>query len=803
MKKYKIIAGVIGTLIVVGIFSFLFLRNLVLKSLPDYNADLSLSKLKNKVEIIRDKFAVPHVYAENEYDLFFAQGFLHAQDRLFQMDIYRRVGEGRLSEIIGTKTLKFDSLFRTIGMKEIAVNLNKHISPTSRKIIEAYADGVNAYIENQKGKYPVEFDVLDYTPEKWEPYQSIMISRLMAWELNISWLSDLALGEITSRFGEEMAKDIYPTYPENGPFIIPKEIEKKNLSFFDNNLMKNEIDFREAFGFAGTHIGSNAWAVSKNKSATGGALLASDPHLTLSQPAKWYEIHLVGGEYDVAGMSLPGTPTIVIGQNKNIAWGVTNIMADDADFFLLKTDSLDENKYLYENNSARFEIKYEIIKVKDSASINLKIEKSRFGPIINNVHKVKNQINGYKIAMRWTGQDMSDELFGIALINKAKNWNEFLNGVKHFTVPGQNFVYCDKDGNIGYSPGVRLPIRPQNTLTLPFPGWTSEYEWKGFVPFDELPKYFNPKENIIVTANNKTINNFPYHISNLWENGSRSTRIREKLLSKDKISVEDFKNLQNDRFSHFAKNITPFIVNAFDSVEIKNESVAKAIEYFKNWDFQIKQNDVTSAIFQVTINRILKNLFEDEMGDELLKSYVHLSNIPQRVLLTMFQKGESPWFDNIKTIEKETMDEMLRKSVSDAITELNEKLGGDLKTWQWGRLHKLTFKHLFGESFPMDVVFNVGPFEVGGDATTVNKGEFRYDTSYAMTVGPSNRRIVNFADIDASISVITTGQSGQPYSDHYKDQVAMWLNGEYHPMPITKKKILEIAKYKSNLIPKK
>lgn len=803
MKKYKIIFGTLGTLVIVGVITFLFLRNFVLKSLPDYNADVELRGLNSNVEIIRDKFAIPHVYAKSEEDLFFAQGFLHAQDRLFQMDIYRRIGEGRLSEIIGAKGLKYDSLFRTVGMKKIALKLEQQISPESKKIILAYSNGVNAYIENQKGKYPVEFDILDYAPEKWLPYQSIMISRLMAWELNISWLSDLALGEITAQYGEEMAREIYPTYPENGPFIIPEKLKGKNLSFFKNNLMQNELDFRDAFGFSGTHIGSNAWVVSKNKSTTGGALLASDPHLTLMQPAKWYEIHLTGGNYDVAGMSLPGTPTIVLGQNKNIAWSTTNIMADDADFFLLKQDSANPKKYLYENGSRDFEIRFDTITVKDSASVVLEIWNSHFGPIINNVHKVNGKIDEYKIAMRWTGQEMSDEMLAISNINKAKNWDEFLNGVKYFTVPGQNFVYADKDGNIGYSPGVKLPIRPTNSITLPFPGWTSQYEWKGFVPFEELPKYFNPTEGFIATANNKTIQDFPYHISNLWESGSRSERIREKLLSKDKLSVQDMKDLQYDYFSHFARRLTPFIVNAFDSTKINNPRVEKAVVYFKNWNFTMKKEDVPTALFQVTLKHILKNIFEDEMGDELLKNYTHLSNIPYRVLLTLFEKGESVWFDNIKTPQKENLNEMLRKSVADAIAELDLNLGGEMKTWQWGKIHQLNFKHLFGDTKPLDLVFNVGPFEVGGDATTVNKGEFRLDTVYSMTVGPSNRRIINFADIDATESVITTGQSGQPYSEHYSDQVLLWLNGQYHEMPITKEKILKIAKYKSSLKPKK
>ncbi|MBI2429773.1 MAG: penicillin acylase family protein [Ignavibacteriales bacterium] len=793
MKKTKVVLGIffsLSALVVVGYFA---LRYLVTKSFPEYDGELQLSGLHNPVKIYRDDYGVPHIFAQDEHDAFFAQGYVHAQDRLWQMDLSRRAGEGRLSEILGTQTIKFDKMLKTIGFKQIAEQLEMQISPVSREILSSYAEGVNAYIRSKKGKYPVEFDMLNYEPEEWKPLHSLMIARLMAWELNISWHVDVVLGELVATLGEEKAKEIFPTYPENGPVIVAHSLTKKNISPL-KQLTSVHNEFKQFFGTTGTHIGSNAWAVSPGKSASGYAMLANDPHLGLGLPAKWYEIHLSGGTVNVAGVSLPGAPLVIIGHNADVAWGFTNVMADDADFYLERIDSLGAEQYFYNGEWREIQVSHDTIFVKDSAFVPIEIKKTIHGPAINEIYPLEKFVSSDFITMKWTGYEMSDELLGLYLVNTSRNWQSFLKGVREFTVPGQNFVYADTKGNIGYKPGVRLPKRTHDNPTLPVPGWTGEYEWQGFVPFDDLPSLFNPPEGFIATANNKTTNSAKYHIANLWEPPSRIQRIRAVLQSKNNLDLADFKQLQNDYFSYFAKDITPAIVSAHSGSSPADKRLETVLNYFKNWNFTLSKEDVPTTIFEVFFNHLIKNIYSDEMGSDLFRQYIFLANIPYRVTMKLLNDTSSVWFDDITTPQKETRDEIIRKSLEDALNDLTQRLGSDIKEWRWGKLHTLTLKHPFGSVKVLEPVFNIGPIEVGGSGTTVNNGEYHLTSPYEMTLGPSMRTIVDFSNINGAMSVIPSGQSGQPLHEHYADQIPMWKNGEYHPMPFDEQAVSQQSK---------
>ncbi|MEW6061306.1 MAG: penicillin acylase family protein [Bacteroidota bacterium] len=793
MKKTRIIFGIVFVFIVLSVVGFFALKYLVTKSFPTYDGELHLQGLHNPVTIYRDEFGVPHIVAENEHDAFFAQGFVHAQDRLWQMDLARRAGEGRLSEILGTRTIKFDKLLKTIGFKRIAEQLEKQISPKSREILQAYADGVNTCIRLQKGKYPIEFDMLNYEPEVWKPVHSLMIARLMAWELNISWHVDVVLGELVARFGEEKAKEVFPTYPENAPVIVTHSFNVHDLEPLQRFATLHQ-QFKQFFGTTGTHIGSNAWAVSSAKSASGAAMLANDPHLGLSQPAKWYEIHLSAGAFNVVGVSLPGTPLVIIGHNSNIAWGLTNVMADDADFYLEKADSLGADRYYYRNEWKEMEIIHDTIVVKDSASVPITIKKTLHGPAINEIYPLDHFASSNLITMRWTGFEMSDELLGIYRVNAASDWQSFLNGVREFSVPGQNFVYADAKGNIGFKPGVRLPKRNYNNPTLPVPGWTGEYEWSGFISFDDLPQLFNPPEGFVATANNKTSNSVAYHISNLWEPPSRIQRIREVLQSKTTLDIADFKQLQNDYYSHFAHDVTPFIVNAYRTTPVHDQRLETVLNYFQNWNYQYSKDDVPTTIFETFFNHLLRNTYLDEMGENLFHQYIFLANVPYRVTMTLLNDSTSQWFDNTATEQRETRDDIIRKSLQDAITDLSNRLGNDVREWRWGRVHTLTLRHPFGGIKVLESIFNIGPMEVGGSGTTVNNGEYHFTLPYEMTLGPSMRKIVDFANINDALSVLPSGQSGQPLHPHYADQTPLWNNGEYHLLPIDRSVVEQQSK---------
>ncbi len=798
--KLKIFLGIAGSLTIIALVTVVILRYLVTKSFPTVDGELRVAGLESDVTIQRDDYGVPHIAAKNEHDLFFAQGYVHAQDRLWQMDISRRAGQGRLSEILGSSALKFDRLFRTVGLLRIAEKLEQNLHPDSRRVLEAYSDGVNAFIESHHGKYPIEFDMLNYSPEKWKPVHSLLVARLMAWELNISWYTDLVLGDLYKTLGEEKAREIFPTYPENAPVIVPKDLHAKYLSQDMMRLIDVDMEFRKFFGTTGTHIGSNAWVVGPEKSVSGKAMLASDPHLGFSTPSKWYEVHLRGGEMNVAGVSLPGTPMIVIGHNQRIAWGLTNVMADDADFYIEMTNSSGE--YFFKDTWRPMTVVQDTIFVKDSSSVILVTKSTHHGPVINDVNAAGSMTKDVLMTMRWTGQDVSDELYSLILINKAKDWTEFKNGVKEFTVPGQNFVYADINGNIGYVAGVRLPIRSAQNPTLPMPGWTGQYDWTGFVPFEQLPSLYNPPQHYIATANNKmTDRTFPYHISNLWEPPSRIQRIDEMLGKQEKFTAEDFKHMQGDYFSHFAAEMTPYILHAYDSVAVPDIEVQTALSYFRNWHFRFSGDDVPTTLFHVFFTHLLRNIFLDKMGEAMFLKYIFIANIPYRVVPVLMHNPSSDWFDDKSTPQIETRDVIIRRSLEQAIQELKASLGGEMKTWQWGLIHTITFRHPLGSHPPLGVVFNIGPFPIGGSGTTVNNGEYYLADPYQVTLGPSTRQIVDFSDLDGALSVIPTGQSGQPMHEHYSDQTPLWLSGEYHTMPLDSAHVAAATRHTLRLLP--
>jgi penicillin amidase len=792
MRKLKIAIGIALSLAALSVVLFFVLRYLVTKSFPEYSGSVAAASIREGVTIRRDHFGVPHISASNEYDLFFAQGYVHAQDRLWQMDLTRRAGEGRLSEILGPSTVKFDKMLKSVGFKMIAEKLQRQLHPKSAEILNAYTAGVNEFIRTHKGRYPIEFDMLNYEPEEWSPVHSLMIARLMAWELNISWHADVVLGELIARLGEEKAAKVFPTYPENGPVIAEGKIDARRMEPLQQFASVHN-QFKEFFGTSGTHIGSNSWAIAPKRSASGRAVLANDPHLGLSLPAKWYEVHLNGGAVNVAGVSLPGTPMVILGHNPRVAWGFTNVMADDADFYFERTDSLGGDTYLYKNEWKPIEITEDTVWVKDSAYVPITIRRTHHGPAVNEIYPLDTITSSDFITMRWTGFEMSDELFALYLVNTSHDWQSFLNGVKQFTVPGQNFVYADIDGNIGFHPGVRLPKRVDSNPTIPFRGWTGEHEWQGFIPFEQLPSSFNPPEGYIATANNKTAAGLPYHITNLWEPPSRIQRIREMLNAKPLLDVNDCRRIQNDEFSHFAKEMTPFILSAFAAVPPTDRSLATAVNYFRNWNYLLSKNDVPTTIFEVFFQHLNRNIYRDEMGEELYRQYIVLANIPYRVTPALLNDTGSVWFDDVSTSDRETRDEIIRKSLNEAVEELTKTLGPSMKDWRWGRIHTLTLKHPFGGIDVLKSIFNVGPFEVGGSGTTVNNGEYHFTAPYEMTLGPSMRKIIDFADVNGALSVIPSGQSGQPLHDHYSDQTPLWKNGEYHTLPLDPDAVAKIS----------
>ncbi|MFZ1518111.1 MAG: penicillin acylase family protein [Ignavibacteriaceae bacterium] len=794
MRKWKkIFIGLSLTFLVTFVIAGWIFYNMLNSSLPQYSGEIHSNQIKSSIEVYRDSFAVPYIIAENDEDAAFALGFLHAQERMFTMDLIRRAGEGRLSEILGEKAIPFDKMFRTVGIsRNIKKNLSRYDSNVMN-ILQAYSNGVNTLLKEREGNYGIEFDVLGYQPERWKPLHSLIVIKMMAWELNISWWTDLSFAELIQKLGEEKVLEILPDYPQNAPTIIADNF--KHLPLINSSLAETDKVFRNFIGWTGTHIGSNNWVVNASKSVSGKPIIANDPHLAFSAPGKWYAAVIKSKNWNASGVTLPGVPGVVIGKGENISWVLTNVMNDDSDFYVEKLDS-SKTKYFVDGQWQNLQIIKDTIKVKDGKDFAIEIKETHRGPIISSIHPYKfvyndDDIDVPPISMRWSGNEFSDEMLAFYKINKAKNWNEFRDGVKYFGIPGQNFVYADAQGNIGYIMGARIPIRSSNNPTLVFDGTTSENDWRGFVPSNEIPFILNPAENFIASANNKTIKDFKFHISNLWEPSSRIDRIRELLTYKEKHSSNDFKNYQIDINSPYAKTIVPYLLNSFNGIKVKDKNLNISLELFRKWNFEMDKYSQTPAIYSVFLKYLLENIYYDEMGDDLYHRFVFLANVPYRSLLQILEKPESVWFDDIKTSKKEKREEILRKSLADALSYLEENFGSDLINWQWGRMHKVNFKHSFSGNFSLlDKYINIGPFEVGGDGTTINNTEypfaksieefsmFRHD-EFDNVLGPSMRYVYDFANPEEFYLVLTTGQSGNVMSDYYKDQSPLWLKGMY------------------------
>lgn len=780
-KRARVAIGLVGISLLLLVAVILFVRYQIRKSFPDVVGTLSLSGLREPVDVARDDFGVPHIRARNEHDLMFALGLVHAQDRLWQMDIGRRSGEGRLSEVFGEVTVPFDRMFRIVGIRRTAEAIEQSMKPESRDRLLWYADGVNAFIATHKGAFPLEFDMLGYEPERWTPVHSIILGRMMAWRLNLSWWTDLTMGAIAERVGLEKALDVFPTYPATVPTIVPQSEWRRSLGS-GVGYLKTAQSYLALLGIPSMTGGSNAWVVAPFRSATKGALLANDTHLQLELPSRWYEVHLQAPGYDVRGMSMAGIPGVVVGRNDRIAWGVTNVMADDADFYVERIDSVDSTKYLYDGRWQPITYLSEDINVRGDSAVPLTVRLTRHGPIVTDIATpLQRGHYPYVTSMRWTGAETDDQFDAFNTINRAGNWGEFIDGVRKFAVPGQNFVYGDTAGNIGYWCGVRLPLRSQRQALLPLPGWEPSSEWKGYVPFDQLPHLFNPPEGYIATANNKIVDDsYPYHISDLWEPPSRFVRLNDILSKKDEaFSIGDFERLQNDQYSVHASEIAPYILAAFADSTIGLDEGPRALEYLRNWHFVYAKDDIATAIYQMFFVTLLVNIYEDEMGPELFHDFVLLSNIPIRVTTRLLHEGTSPWFDDITTPGVETRDDIIRKSLRQALLNLREQLGADTKDWRWGSLHTVTLRHPMGMQKPLNLVFSLGPYPLGGGTTSLVSGEYDFNHPFGVTVGSSFRMICDMANPSEMRTVLPSGQSGQAFHPHYSDQTDLWLNGGY------------------------
>jgi len=793
----KISLFLLGLLVIAAIAAFVFLNNVRTKALPDYNATLELENFTEEVTVYRDTFAVPHIYAKNQEDLYRAVGYVMAQDRLWQMDLLRRVTTGSLSEVLGKDLVNADQLFRSLRFNEKSQVMLDSCSPELVSCLEAFADGVNQYIDQHQKNLPFEFTLLGYQPEHWTPIHSLNMVGYMSWGLTLAWSTEVTIFKISQLVDQDLLTELVPELSSEASCIVPGFMgENKDLEFVS---ALNGID--EVIKGLGLEVflGSNNWVVAGKKSETGMPILANDMHLELMSPGIWYQMHqVVEGELNVTGVVLPGQPMIVCGHNEHIAWGMTNVMLDDMDFYLETINPDDSTQYRLNGEWVDLDIRKEEIKVKGQDEPEIRYNKfTHRGPVISTFKNVKD----HAISMRWIGNSYSNEVRSVYLYNRARNWDEFRDAASTFIAVSQNIAYADIEGNIGIQISGGVPIRKGGGVLIR-PGDTTEYDWTGMVPFDELPRMFNPERGWIASANNKTIGpDYPYYISSWYDLPNRYERIVERLTEKELLSIEDFKSIQADQLSLLAKKFTPLFVEYLDGAEMDPVETA-SYELLKNWDYTMRADAAAPLIFDQCYTELIRSVFGDEVGEELLDLLFAQDILPSILLDKIRISKTSGWLDNVETADvTEGLPEDVQVAFRKAVSDISAYAGDKPETWKWGNYHTLTLKHPMGGKAIVEKLFHVnkGPMAVGGSFHTVSPYSYPMNETFQANHGASHRHIYSTADWNQSQTIIPTGESGIPASPYYLDQMKWYVRNIYHADYFTRDEVEAHAVYTSVL----
>jgi penicillin amidase len=762
------LAGIVLILAGAGTGAFIIRR-----AFPQIAGRLVIRGLLAPVEIIRDRWGIPHIYAQNTHDLFFAQGYVHAQDRLWQMDFNRRVPSGRLSELFGEATLTSDRFLRVIGMRRTAEAEAAHLDPESTGVLAAYAGGVNAYLSANGSRLPPEFTLLRYRPEPWGPADSLAFGKLLSWTLAGNWRDQLLRAQIIARFGAGALRTLLPAYPPDAPVIVPAEAASKRVG---TAALLRLLDVSPA----AQGIGSNNWVLSGARTASGHPMLANDPHLEAQMPSIWYEMHLVGGPYDVAGATLPGIPGVIVGHNDRIAWGVTNAAPDVQDLYIERFDPADPGRYLFRGRWESASSVREVIGVRGRREPVMEtVRLTRHGPILNDV------VGGLDpfLALRWDALRPGTVSTAVLRLDRARTWDEFRGALRLWTGPAQNFVYADREGNIGYQLPGRIPVRAGGDALVPVPGWTGDYEWVAEIPFDRLPHLFNPARGYIVTANNRIVpEGYPYLISQEFDPGYRARRIESRLASIRRATIADMERIQMDVASIPALET----VRALDDLRLARQPAAGVLAELRAWDGSLRADSRPAAMYEAFRLALMPLVFQNVLGADLYKRYMERPEAWQPALIRLLRDRSSPWWGS------QGRQALVAQALEQADALLARRLGPDRSRWSWGRLHAMRFVHPLGRLPALAWLFNANAPPSGGDLFTINNGGFAFDT-FAQTIVASYRQVIDLGDWDRSVAIHTTGQSGLVANRHYRDFVRLWATGGYHPLLFSRARVQQNA----------
>lgn len=779
INSKQIIGGVAGTILGLAGLGYYWL---VRRPLPPTQGRFVLRGLQDRVEIIRDRWGVPHIHARNIHDAIFAQGFAHAQDRLWQMDFQRRLADGRLSEVLGAQTIEIDRWMRVLGLGRVGRQHAQLSDPEIQGYMQAYADGVNARIA--QGRLPLEFQLLGYTPEPWRASDPLAWFKVINFGLSVNWELELLRSQLIYRLGAALAAELEPD-SDHWPHCLPPEVEAERLGL---SALQRADAWRRYMGPTGHQgIGSNNWVVAGWRTASGKPLLANDMHILMNTPCIWYENHLRDDQFSLTGISLAGVPGVVSGHNGRVAWGFTNGCGDVQDLYIeqLRETPAGGVEAAYRDQWTPAEVRQEVIHVKGQAQpVVERVIVTRHGPIINALTPTEAE---HPLALRWTSYEMSQTARGFFRMNRAQNCAEYHAALEDFSELVLNAVYADVEGNIGYTFAGRLPIRARGDGSVPVPGWSGEYEWEGWIPFEAWPHTMNPPQGYIATANNRVVSRaYPYHLSGDYLLGDRALRIGEMIQAKTQLTLEDMQHMQYDVVSPTARAILPFWVQ----VTSDDAEVQAAQALLRHWDGNLQADSAPAAIYAICLRQLLRLLLQERLG-ALTERYLGKGPLPQMMEFSYFGQRALAWIQLILPQPDnhwfnlgggEQRDDVLRLAWRAALDHLKVAQGPDMARWSWGADHRLMASHVFGEMPLLDRLLSHGPYPVGGDETTVNAA---WSTPYGerkVSVGAPFRFVADLGNLDACRGVMLPGNSGLIGSPHYSDQVEDWLQGRYHPM---------------------
>jgi penicillin amidase len=752
------------------------------------------------LDIVRDAEGVPHIYAASPHDAYFGLGFAHAQDRLWQMELNRRVAAGRTAEILGAGALDTDRFLRSLGVRRNAEAILANVSPDTRDALEAYAQGVNSYLAQRKNPLPPEFLISGAPPpEPWQPADSIAWQTMIAWDLGANWSQELLRMRLSQRLTLDQINQFLPPYP--GDAVLQTQDYTKLYRELSGTTERLAAVAKAAPPSYVDGMGSNNWVLSGSLTTTGKPLLANDPHLGLAAPGLWYFAHMSAPGLNVIGVTLPGIPGVVLGRTDRIAWGFTNTAPDVQDLYIERINPAAANQYQTPQGWAEFKTRKETIKVKGQPDVTLEVRETRHGPVISGalpiIEKAGLDAHKYVVAFAWTAlrpDDMTVQA-GIKL-NRAANWQEFLAAARDFGSPQQNMVYADVLGNIGFVAPARVPIRkPENDLhgLAPAPGWDSRYDWDGFIPFEDLPRQFNPASHRIATANEKIVGpHYPHFLTSEWHLPYRARRIASLLDAKAAHDMKSMAAIQRDHVSLAAREALPVLLKTVP----RSERAKSALEGLAKWDGAMAVERWEPLLFTGWMREASRAIFADELGEALMKDYWEQRNVHQPMLNVLRNKdGQGAWCRDVTapaSAKPQTCADLLAASLETALDDLQRRYGADRGKWRWGHAHAARFEHRpFGKVPLLNRIFDIR-IQSPGDTYTVNVGRHNLrdeEEPFTSRHAAGYRALYDLSDLENSRFIQATGQSGNVLSPLYRSYSRRWSDAEYIPMQMKRETV--------------